>query len=370
MFFAFGIADFFGPIYLLKLGYSLSQVALYWLLFSIIRLLIRPYILNFCHRFGSKTMFIFAVTIFSFRYTLYAELSRFPSMIVLVLFFESIASTLYWLLYHSTFAAISHSENTGKQVAWRDFILLGVKLISPICIAFSISHLGFETSFLIATVISLLSIFPLIKMPIMQRQIPRFSWKKLLVTDKAGFCINIANGISEYGHGFLWKIILFLTVGKYLSYGGLMSLSIFFQMMGSLVVGHRFDKGKGYLPAIIGLAFIATAVIGRAFLDLTITTIISLDLIMVAGAIVTGPIFAATIYTRSRKSGNPLWFQTLTESGWDIGAIISLSFTIFLLSFNFEIRNILPFALVGLFGSAVALSIFKVAGNKMGTEPN
>lgn len=355
LFFSFGFVDYFGPAYLYKMGYALDQITAYWLLFFVLRLLSRPRLLGIIHFLGIKRSFILAIALFSCRYLFYANLETHPNIIVVLLFFEAITSTFYWLLYHSTFAFLSSGIKTGGEVAWREVAIQAGKVLSPIVGASIIQFAGFYYAFILASVISVISLIPILKLPLNQFSIPALDWRQLLKSDRGGFWIYAASGLHEYGHNFIWKIVLFLYLGSYLSYGSLLSLAVAFQIAGTFFMGQRFDKGKGRTSVILGLACMLTALLSRATQPLSITFIIFLDLIMMLATVLANPFIAATCYSRSKRSGNPLWFQFLAESGWDMGVILALASSTVLLKLGIDLRDTILCGAFGVLGIALAL---------------
>ncbi len=353
--FSFSFIDYFGPAYLLKLGYAIHQVTAYWMFFFALRLVYRPLLVRLAHYLGLRHALILGVTLFSLRYFIYAELKDHPSWLIPLLLYESCTSTLYWLIYHSTFASLSSEVKTGGQVAWREVAVHLVKLASPISAAIIVNNFGFFTAFICAMIISISSLIPLIGLKLPQSELPDLDWRSVLKTDKAGFWIFGTSGIHEYGHNFIWKIVLFLYIGSYIQYGGLLSLAVFFQIVGSLMVGKRFDKGLGRRGAVLGLACMMTVLLSRSSLDLSITLIITLDFIFMLGAVLSGPYSAAVCYARSKRSGNPLWFQSIAETGWDLGAIMVLAAITTLLMLEVTLRTTILVGIVGILGLARAL---------------
>ena len=130
--------------------------------------------------------------------------------------------------------------------------------------------------------------------------------------------------MNSYGNDFLWRIALFLHIGNNYGYGGIVSLAIAFQIVGTFFVGHRFDVGKGIRPVQAGLVLLICAICGRALLPLTVPMAVALDFLIAVGTTFLGPYVNSMVYKRSKDSKNVLAFQFLTESGWDMGGIVSL----------------------------------------------
>lgn len=350
LFLAFGFVESFGPIYFYKIGMSLPEIALYWAFFFIIRVLARPLIIHLCHCFSIKSVFYTAIILFSGRYFFYSCVDAPGPLIVGLLLYEAITSTAYWIIYHAYFAVLASSEKAGVQVATRDMMLLLARLVSPVLMSLFLEDLGFEATFVIATIVSVLSIAPLLTQPMRDMHTRDFSWKKAHAVDKSGAFIYCVTAIHEYSHLFFWRIALYFYLTGYVKFGAFLSLAIFFQIIGNFLVGKYFDRSSSNKPAMIGLGITGVVITCRAFLPTSIALIVTLDALFVLGSILHGPYISAINYRRSKKSGSTLLFQFWSETGWDIGCILTLLSAWALLSFGTPLKDIILIGLIGLVG--------------------
>lgn len=359
LFLAFGFVESFGPVYFYKIGLSLSDIALYWALFFAIRVTIRPFVMDLCHKVGIRRLFLISIILFSGRYILYASVSAPGALMVALLVYESIASSVYWAMYHTYFAILSSSEKTGAQVAHRDIMLLSARLLAPFCTSLIIDGFGFSAAFMAGGVLSLISVFPIIKKIVPDTNFPKFSWKEALKIDRSGFILYATSGAHEYAHTFLWRIALFLQVSNYVGFGLLLSLSILFQMIGTFVVGRHFDRTRGTRVATTGISILAVVLVFRATLPLSVPLIIALDFVFMLGQIMQSPYVSAINYKRSKASGNPLWFQFWSETGWDLACILTLGTASALLAYGVEIRSVMLLGLLGLLGTKLSIRRYR-----------
>ncbi len=350
LFLAFGFAESFGPIYFYKMGLNISDISIYWALFFVIRVAARPLLIHAFHKLNIKSVFCTAILLFSGRYVFYSYVDSPGPLLVGLLLYEALTSTLYWIIYHAYFAALASSDKAGLQVATRDMMLLLARVISPVLMSLFLEDLGFNTTFFIAALVSITSVLPLLWKPMKEMHIKDFSWKKAYAVDKSGALIFGVTAIHEYSHLFFWRIALYLQLAGYVKFGALLSLAILFQILGNFFVGKHFDKTKGTKPAMIGLAIIGAVILGRAFIPLTVPIIIALDMVFVLGTILHGSYVSAINYQRSKKSGSTLLFQFWSETGWDIGCIVTLSTISVLLYLGLDIRFTILVGIIGLIG--------------------
>jgi MFS family permease len=359
LFLAFGFAESFGPVYFYKMGLDVSDIATYWALFFVIRILIRPVIIHLCHKFDLKSVFCTSIVLFSGRYVFYSLVKEPGSLMAGLLLYESITSTLYWVIYHSYFAALASSEKAGVQVATRDMMLLLARLISPFLMSLCLDEFGFGSTFLVAGLISITSVLPLIMKPMREMHIKDFSWKRARVVDKSGALLYGVTGVHEYSHLFLWRIALYLQVGSYVGFGALLSLAILFQIIGNFLVGKHFDRSMSTKLPTIGLIITAFALIGRATISSSIPMILALDILSVLGGVLYGPYVSAINYQRSKSSGSTLMFQFWSETGWDIGCIVTLSIGAACLSLGVPIKMVMLLGLLGLLGMQLVIKRYR-----------
>jgi hypothetical protein len=229
-------------------------------------------------------------------------------------------------------------------------MLLLARLISPVLMSLFLEDLGFNATFVIATVVSGLSIVPLLTQPMKDMHTRDFSWKKAYAVDKSGALIFGVTAIHEYSHNFFWRIALYFYLTGYVKFGAFLSLAILFQIIGNLVVGKYFDRSSSNKPAVLGLAITGIVIACRAFLPTSIPLIIVLDAFFVLGSILHGPYISAINYRRSKKSGSTLLFQFWSETGWDIGCILTLLSAWALMYSGVSLSGIILIGIIGLLG--------------------
>ncbi len=338
IFLGFTLVEVFGPVYFYQMGIPLPYITLYWSVFFALRLIFRPVALWLSERFPIKLLFIGSVIGFAFRYLLYGMVTGPTFLLFVLLITESLTSAFYWLFYHVCFARLLDRMRVGRSVAWRDASIAAVRMVAPLVTAGGIELFGFGSTFLIATLVTLLGVLPLLSLYFDQTEERSFSSTGLLSGDLTGGWLYFFSSISSYGGDFLWRITLFLHIGNNYGFGGLVSLAIAFQVVGTFFVGHRFDVGKGVQHVRLGIALLLLAVLGRGLLTLTVSMAVSLDFLIAVGTTFLGPYVNAMVYRRSKESNNILNFQFITESGWDVGGIISLLFATLLLGSGLPVQ--------------------------------
>jgi MFS family permease len=338
IFLGFTFVEVFGPVYFYQIGIPLPYITLYWSGFYLLRLITRPIALLLSMRFSLQQLLIGSAIGYSCRYLLYGMIQGTTPMLVALLVVESLTSAVYWLFYHVSFSCILEQQRVGRAVAWRDSAFIVVRILVPLGAALCIELLGYQNTFYITTVITLLGVLPLLSPQFSWIQRQSFSIKKLFSTDLSGGWLFLCSSFSAYGNDFLWRIALFLHIGNNYGFGGVVSLAIIFQIAGTFFIGHRFDLGKGIRHVQVGIVILVLAICGRALLTLTVPMAVALDFLMAIGTTFLGPYVNAMVYKRSKDSNDILTFQFLSESGWDVGAIISLLLATLLLGLGVPVQ--------------------------------
>ncbi|MCB9030292.1 MAG: MFS transporter [Deltaproteobacteria bacterium] len=347
-FFAYSIIDLFGPIYLYKHGIPLPFVFFYVSAFCSARLVLRIYVLKLCSRFGTRKLFLSGIVSAAIVYPMYQNVQGLNFWLLAILIVNSYASTSYWTIYHAYFASAGTSVNRGKEVAVREGINQFVKFVSPICTGFLFEHVGAASAFWLGCLSAILSLFPVLKFPDLTfdtEPSAKVIWRNV---DKTGFRVSVAGSMQHYGHVFAWNLIIFLTVDNYVGFGSLLGLAVLFQIVGFYVVGHYFDRGKSYLTSQLASLLFLLAIILRTQYGYDYVTILCFDVVYTIGAVLLLPVYASICYNAAQKSGDVVSFQYLSESGWDVGTVLSTLIGGLLLLHGVNIRNIPFLGIVGI----------------------
>jgi MFS family permease len=243
----------------------------------------------------------------------------------------------------------------GKQVGARAGLVIMAKFCAPLVGGILINTYGFWTAFITASVVMLFAVLPLLRLPDVPLPTPINFKKALRKVSKQGFIIYFAWGIYEEFNFLAWTLVLFLLIGNYIYFGGLLSFAIVFQIIGNFIVGHWFDNGTA--KRIFGIGFLITAltIISRSLFAYTIPVIIILDMFFMLGTCLSEPALESVFYNTSKKSSHPLWYQFFAETGWDVGSSFFLLLASLFLYLGGDLRNVMLFSIFGLLGMAVIL---------------
>ncbi len=346
--FASNIGDIFGGIYMYKIGIPIWMIFVVWAGIFVLRLLLRPFALSLCFQRGLRKSVILGTLTYSTYFLFLGKIEGVGMWLYIFMAASAIIDILYWLPYHTYFSVLGDTEHRGKQIGMREGALLLAGLLTPVTGGIIINTYGFWTAFFIASVFMLLSALPLLSTPEVTIERNRGVADALKNVSKQGFYLYMGDGFSYYTHIFTWTLVLFLFLDDYVSFGGLLSLAVLFQIMGSFLTGHLFDTGSGKRVYPLGIFFIVLGTIGRVFFAYTIPLIIFFDMVMMAGAALYYPIMTSAYYNTAKKSHCPLWFQYFSEAGWDVGSALGSLLAALFVYISGELRFVMLASILGM----------------------
>jgi len=357
--FAVAFGHVFSIIYLYTAGVSIPLIFLVWGGYFIIRLIFRPSLLQMSLKLGLRRSLILSTAATAISYIILGMVSGANVWLWIYMVYASLTDTLYWLLYHTCFTVHGDYDLRGKQTAIRNALIYGGRLLAPVIGGFLINSMGFWSAFIGATCFTLISVIPLLRMDDIQMK-ERLSLREAISSvQHDGFWLFIGDSIFNF-YTYIWTLVLFLLLDDIIVFGGLLSLAVLFQILGTLIIGHHFDRGKWRLFFSVGLIAVAVALLGRTFIVETIAAVIVTDLIFMFGDTLYVPILHSAFYNTAKKSHHALWYQLFAESGWDVGGII-LSFITAAWTFSGgDLRLAILPCLLGLFVIRWFIFLYKV----------
>ena len=235
---ALSMTGIFVPLYLyIDLKYSLTSVMLFFLVYSLAMLFSSPFAGKFVSRYGIKhgilmSMFGFVI------YTLLLIVLPYSHMYFLPALIWGIANSFYWVSFHSDFTKFSDGKNRGQEVSlWFITAYLGI-LLGPILGSIIITFLGFETLFVIVSLLLLLSAAPLFLSSEFYQK-THFSFKHIFKEfPLKETYIYITMGLRVVVSQAALPIFVFIILNEYISLGAVASIAA----LGSMIIG--FFVGK------------------------------------------------------------------------------------------------------------------------------
>lgn len=299
---AFSLVGIFIPIYLLTLGFSLTSIFIYFLIFHLATFIFTPIALILSKRVGYKVIFLSSVIIMIFFLILLQLLDKISISYVIIATIGGIENAFYFIPLHAFFTRLSEDLKRGTQLS--NYSSLGqlAGLFSPLIGGFIILRFGFSSLFTVVIVLLSISIIPLFYLENTKPNtiITLRGVKKLANNHKRFFLGTIAKDFLGEINEIVWPIFVYITLVKVLSVGLAGTLVAGGSILFTLFVGRFYDKKNKYLFLKIGGALFAVLWIMRIYLD---TPLFIFASSMFAGffAIMINIPFGAIFYDKAAK---------------------------------------------------------------------
>ncbi len=309
----------FGPLFLVKSGYSIPEVLLMWASMFMIRLPARYIYLQFLSFFGLVRALCIGIFFFIAGLAILPMLPDAPDLLAPFLLCYSLGMMFYWTAYHTIFGMLGDKADRGKQVAMLGTLSLLALAFEPYISALIAHHIGFGALFIFSAFLMLLSALPLLKLKI-KVPIPQKKHSKAQREACRWVVIfHIFCAIKEYGHPFLWRLAAFLMLGSIVKFGAAMTAGYLLLAGIQLFVGDWIDKGKGYLLLKLGTVIALLQVFIRA-LSITTPVGVAASEGMSVGQKMMAQI-DANFYNQGKDTENYFHYIYWAEVAWDGSAM-------------------------------------------------
>jgi len=262
----FGI---FVPIYLLTLGFSVSQVLIYYILkylaVSAFFFLV-GYISN---RLGLKHTMLARLPFFLLFLILLYFLSSIYIPLIMIILLHAFYEAMYWMPLHSLFARSAKHYEMGSQVGKLSSLPKIAHIIAPLIGGSITVFFGFGTLFLVSMVLLATSIVPLFYTPEIKPHV-KFSMREVKDIVKKHIKYFLGLGfqyISDSAEIVIWPIFVFLTLRSLLSIGMIGSLLAAGGILFTLLVGKLSDKVNKKFLIRMGAGLMALIYFFRFFVS-------------------------------------------------------------------------------------------------------
>lgn len=247
---ATGLLGLYIPIFLFNLfDQNLRTVAWFYLVGNVLYGLLVMYGAKWLNKFGFRkslqTAALFGAVFYSLFYFL--KVDNLKLLIPLIIFTLLIYRLLYWIPYNVDFAKFSNKKSRGKELGLIGATSNMIAIFTPLLAGFIITKFSFQTLFVIAVFLYLLSIIPLFKIP---RTYEKFTWtvkqtwrnffSKKRRPEVLAF---MADGAESSIGTIVWPIFMFQILnGDYLKLGFVSTIVVGVTIILQLLVGKYSDR--------------------------------------------------------------------------------------------------------------------------------
>lgn len=246
---AISMISLFIPIFLLKIGYDLNQIILFYILFYFSMFLSQYLILKNIHIVKVKraiTISYFFNIVLNVVYAYNVELISFFGMygyLLLILIFNIAVASFYWGAHHIFFIKSTQLDDEGKKLALVNTIPILGGIIAPFLGGLFITYLGFKFVFILSSILLLFAVGIL-------NESKEISVDKQIVNNKEIFSLKnrtrssvfIIHSIIKVAVMLYWPLFLFISSIKLLAIGFVSMISSLFYVLLSYITGFFLDK--------------------------------------------------------------------------------------------------------------------------------
>jgi MFS family permease len=336
-----GLYGIFGVIFFFeKFGNSIERVLILYTVLYFIFAIGAHLGAKIIYRVGMKKMMM--VSIFFLFTTIFSLLfwNKEP-FLFLITFSISLAlyKSFYWVPYHVEFAEFTNRDTRGRQMAVFSNISEMALAILPIIGGFIISSRGYESVFLISSIIVFISILPLF---FLKETKEKYTWnarrliKEFFQKENRGVVwSNLGNGIQDAVGTLIWPMFIFIILkGNYFSVGVITSLTIVILIVLRFAIGNALDKMGKKKILKLGSVFYTTGWIIKIFVE-TGTGIFLSHTYHNFGKVVNKLSFDSEIYEQAADNGHYIDEYTVLKEislilGKGIMFLISIPIVIYL----------------------------------------
>ena len=275
--FADSLVGIFVPIFLLTLGYSLTQVMAFILVryAAILAFALLPGL--FGTRLSLKSLMVAQAPVQIAFLALLATLPRTHVSIFVLALLMGLQASLYYIPLHIFFTKASDRDRMGHNVglflALPDLLSTG----APLLAGFIAARFGFTPVFLLSAVLVAVSLVPLARIPSYTESVSfrLSSLRTLYAKYRTYFWLEIIENIQEEMDGVIWPLAIYLFLHSTLGAGFVATLISAGTAMFTYLIGRRSDHhaSRQFMlrtGALIMLALWATRLLSLSTADIII----------------------------------------------------------------------------------------------------
>ncbi len=257
----------FIPIYLLSRRVPVAEVLWFYFIYSLAVFLFFFLADRIARSVGlRKTVLIGYPFLFLYFFLLYT-IDRYGTPIYLIALVNALQASLYWFPLHIWITNASTTEEMGSNLGRFFAFSKTIGIFAPFISGFMVIYFGFQSVFILAGAIYLLSALPLLSLP-------EFPYKETLKLRNV-FALSkkyhkyvaadIFENLREDAEAIIWPIFVYLSFRSILSIGYIGTIDSMGSVLFLLLVGKYADRMDKRKLMMAGAAIITAAWIIRFF---------------------------------------------------------------------------------------------------------
>lgn len=359
--FALAMVQIFEPIYLYKSGYSLLNIAVFYLIVYALYFFLMPLGAKFANKHGYENGMFIGTALYVLFYVLLFMITKYHFLFYVAAVVYTIQKIFYWPAFHANFAHNSEDTEEAKEISSIFVSNSLMFVLGPIIGGFIITYFGFPILFIIVSILFLSSNIPMLltKEKFDKREFPYFILVKKLFKKN-----NIRSLIACIGYGeeliamVVWPVFIFIMIASYSKIGALIGLATLITSIITLYVGKICDQKNKRKVLRLGATFYSLSWLIKLFTR-TILPIFLVDtMAKVSKNVVDVPI-RAIFYEKAKDekkfNDNGIMENIVNyEAGLVVGKVIACLVIIISLSI-FSVQEFTGFAISFVFAAIATL---------------
>ena len=319
---AFSMVGIFVPIYLFfELSYSLKYIALFFMVYSFIFLIVTLTTYKLIDLLSFKYIILISSPLYMTYFVLLDFLEFNKVLFFIAPLVLGLADGIYWPSYHYEFCEISNSQKRGKQIGYIYNLSLLAGLVGPLMGGAILLLSGFPLLFILVLILLIGSAIPMFFTTHKNKRAV-IKFKDIFTRKRIGDMITFfGRGGVFAAEGILWPIFIFILLNGYLKTGSLFTgislITILFIFLISKLTD-SYDKKK---IIRFGTFFYVAAWIINLYVKNVLQLVMSFAFRNFASTTADLPLTALT-YDRAKKKAD---YFVLREASLCIGRIVFLS---------------------------------------------
>ena len=331
---AISMIGVFIPIYLIReINYSLQQVLWFYVVFSVAYGIFTILSAKISSKIGFKYCILISAPFYLLFYGLLYYLKQVDISFYYIAMIGALASSLYWISFHTTFAKYTDHNHMGEEIGIWYSIVVFIGLLGPLVGGIILTFFSYKILFIFVALTLILSIIPIFRLKIIKEEQSyniRNIFKKNNLRDIPAF---IGYGARSNAQAVLLPIFVFFLLKKYLYLGFVSSGVGFFTALFTFMIGRTsdvHDKRKlirlgTFLSALSWIILLFAKNLWQLFI---IATLAGISFTMVDVP------FSALTYDKANKSKSVVEYLVFKELIVSCGMIILLSSVLILNSLS------------------------------------
>ncbi|MCA9349310.1 MFS transporter [Candidatus Saccharibacteria bacterium] len=248
---ALSMVSVFLPLYLYNLGYSLTAIMWYFLVFSLVRIpanFIAGYVIG---KIGPKHTIAISTIAETTYMILLVSLKSFGWPILLLSVVQSIANSLFFTAYHVDFSKIKQTSDAGKEFSHMVVLEKIFGMIGPLVGGILATLVDVRLSVGVSIALLMLSLVPLFLSgePVKLNQHVFYGGiTQKLVSSKANILAILAINLGTVLSSITWVLFIGIAVFRndvYAYIGVLATVTTLLSIILAKYIGNQTDLGKG-----------------------------------------------------------------------------------------------------------------------------